>query len=692
MTSQSNKRPMSSQDLFAFQMVDDPQVSPDGQELAFVKTWLDAEQNRYRANIFIMDLSTGDTRQLTHGSAQDTHPRWSPDGRFIAYTASIVGAKQTIQEVATAESFLGKLSQLHIVRASGGDALVTHLIGGVQGHKWSPNGQTIVFTSLVAPEEAKPALEKENSLFAKFNQDVLVAERVRWKSDSLGFVGNYFRHIAKVSFDAGTFTLSEPSFLTQGFSDFSAPTWSPDGKYLAVAGNLEAQAEWQRKSYVYLLDASATEISEPKELCGLEEMRSNDLAFSPDGVYLAVCGHDDPIKGHYGLQKLWLIKLEDGFKECVSEHIDMSFGDFSRNQDMRRYGGDDGPKWAQDSRSLLVLTNEQGTVNLASFSLESRTLSALTTGNHAVFAFSADSTQETIITLITTDTNPCDLFQVDKSKLKQLTHVNETFLAEVSLSRPEKFQAHSSGVTVDGWVYPPTHIEVGMKYPVILYTGGGPGGMRASVFCHEWQFYASQGYFVINCNARGNYGYGEDFSAATRGKWGDLDYEDNMAYVKDALNHYDAMDENRLAVAGGSYGGYMASWIISRHDNFKAAVVDRSLFNRHGFHLTGDIGFLLDKIEFEGRLPWEDPQVYLERSPSHYVATIKTPTLVVHSEQDFRCPVGNGEQLYMSLKRLGVPTQLVRFPNETHELSRGGRPWHRVFRLEKYLAWFQQWL
>ena len=347
-------------------------------------------------------------------------------------------------------------------------------------------------------------------------------------------------------------------------------------------------------------------------------------------------------------------------------------------------------------KACSCLRNVEGTVNLASFSLESKELSPLTSGNHAVFAFSADSKQEIIVTLITDDTNPCDLFQVvkegDTHSLKRLTNVNEAFLNEVALTTPEKFQSHSSGVTVDGWVYPPVGLEPGKKFPVILYTGGGPGGMRASVFCHEWQVYANQGYAVINCNARGNYGYGEAFSAATRGKWGDLDYEDNMAYISDALAHYDYMDESRLAVAGGSYGGYMATWIVSRHDTFNAAVVDRSLFNRHGFHLTGDIGFLLDKIEFEGRLPWEDAQVYLERSPSHFVAGIKTPTLVVHSEQDYRCPVGNGEQLYMSLKRLGVPTKLVRFPNETHELSRGGRPWHRVFRLDSYLDWFEQWV
>ena len=408
---------------------------------------------------------------------------------------------------------------------------------------------------------------------------------------------------------------------------------------------------------------------------------------------LAVCGHDDPVLGHYGLQKLWLVSVADGSGECVSEHLELSLGDYSRNQDLRRYGGDDGPRWLPDGSGLLLLVNEGGEVHLAEFKLADRSLTRLTEGDRVIYAFSADAGRDTRVVLITTSTHPCDLYEVGEgASLRQITEVNAELLAELELCDPIRFRSHSSGVEVDGWVMPPVGMEPGKRYPVILYTGGGPGGMRASVFVHEWQTYAAQGYAVINCNARGNYGYGQDFSAATRGKWGDLDYEDNIAYLNDALEQFDFLDPERLAVAGGSYGGYMATWIIARHPEFKAAVVDRSLVNRNAFYGTGDIGFLLDRVEFDGKLPWEIPETYLERSPVHYVGSIQTPTLVVHSELDHRCPVGNGEQLYISLKRLGVPTELVRFPNETHELSRNGRPWHRVFRMERYLDWFGRWL
>jgi len=226
--------------------------------------------------------------------------------------------------------------------------------------------------------------------------------------------------------------------------------------------------------------------------------------------------------------------------------------------------------------------------------------------------------------------------------------------------------------------------------PVILYTGGGPGGMRASVFCLEFQVYAAAGYAVINCNARGNYGYGEPFSMATKGNWGDLDGDDNMAYLRDVRENF-PVDKTRVAVAGGSYGGYMATWLMCRHpEAFNAAVVDRSLMSR--FVGTSDFGYLLEKVEFDGKFAWNDLERYLHRSPITHIGSAKTPTLVVHSALDHRCPVNQGEQLYAALTYMGVPTELVRFPNETHDLSRAGRPWHRVFRMDKYLEWFGKYL
>jgi dipeptidyl aminopeptidase/acylaminoacyl peptidase len=684
------KRRMSTLDLMRFTMADDAQLSPDGTRVAWVKTTISPEENRYRSQIVMTDVSSGETIPLT---AQDgaAFPRWSPDGNTLAFLAPVPQAAQLPMEAAP---FYGKGLQLHLIPASGGEArVVTALKGGVQTPRWSPDGTKIAFTTYVDPERGLEALDAplQDDPYHRYNRDVLVVKRVRWKSDALGLMGNVYRQVAVVDVNGD----ATPRLVSPVGYDASAPAWSPDGSRLAVAGNFHPDSEFSRQQTIYLLHPDRDD-RQAEGVIGLQEMRSSDLAWSPDGTRLAVCGHDDPVMGHYGFQKLWIVDVAERRKTCVSEAFDLSFGDYSRNADMRRYGGDDGPRWLPDGKGLLLLVNEGGAVNLGRFDLDNRTLTPVTEGDHAVIAFTIDDHGQRAAMILSDSLNPGDVYtaalDTSPSDPVRLSRVNGALLDAMELSEPIRFKAHSSGVAVDGWVMPPVGLEPGKRYPVILYTGGGPGGMRASVFCHEFQLYAAQGYVVINCNARGNYGYGQDFSLATRGKWGDLDGEDNMAYLNDACEAFDFIDAERVAVAGGSYGGYMATWLVSRDARFKAAVVDRTLANRYVFNGTSDIGFLLDQVEFGSATPWSNPEVYLERSPLQYVAGIRTPTLVVHSALDFRCPIEQGEQLYMALKRLGVPTALIRFPDETHELSRSGRPWHRAFRLERYLEWFGRYL
>ncbi|MEM7124781.1 MAG: S9 family peptidase [Chloroflexota bacterium] len=707
------KRRLTSQDLLRFQMVDDPQVSPDGTQVAWVRTWMDTAENRYRSNIYLTDIASGSSHQLTNGSALDTHPRWSPDGQTIIYVASKgPSTEQTAPlDPPKAVSVANGSTQLMAIAVTGGEGrTLTNLAGGVRSPSWSSDGTRIAFNTYVDPRVGlefmgndEPAAN-EDDLYTRYNRDVLVIERVRWQVDSVGYVGNYCTQVVWIPFDAEDAAMPEPVLLTNVNTNLTAPVWSPDGKTLATTGNLDEGGELLRNSYIYLLETDGQVPVSPKQLFGLEEMRSSDLAWSPDGSTIAVCGHDDPVKGHYGNQMLWLVSATDGTAACVTEQLDRALGDYSRNQDLRRYGGDDGPRWLPDGQSLYVLVNEAGSVDLYQVARDDGAASPLTQGKHSIVAFSTDPSLETIVAVIGDDMNPGDLFRVElqkgaPAKLHRLTDVNRELLDEIELVEPIRFCVHSGdaqsgvdsgAVTIDSWMMPPVGAEPGKKYPVILYTGGGPGGMRASVFCHEFHLYAANGYAVVHCNTRGNHGYGEAFSLATRGHWGDLDYEDNIACLDAACAQFDFVDGDRRAVAGGSYGGYSAFWIIARHPEFKAAVVDRSLVNRYGF--VGDMSFLLDRVEFDKQPPWEAPETYLERSPLQYVAGVQTPTLVVHSALDLRCPVGQGEALYLALKRVGVPTEFVRFPNESHELSRGGRPWHRVFRLDRYLDWFGRWL
>ncbi|MDR7586739.1 MAG: S9 family peptidase [Armatimonadota bacterium] len=605
-------------------------------------------------------------------------------------------------------SVIGGGAELWAVGTEGGSPRrLARVPGGVAAPAWSPDGRWLAFTTYVPPSGLPAFGENTGSSRAsfadmdpsiRFNRDVLVTTRLRWKADGVGYIGDHYRHVALLPFlGLNAYPLPSPVLLTWGAYDLDAPTWSPDGRTLAVVGNLRPDGEAGRRLFVYLLDVAAAPPIRPQELTGLEEMRSTALAWAPDGTAIAVTGHDDPSIGHYGNQRVWVVDVRDGRKRCLTASLDRTIGDHSRNADLRDVQGvGDGPRWLPDGRGLLILVNERGTVHLHRLALSSETV-ALTTGESVVSAFSVDAAGRTAVVLVGDDLNPGDLFVLDltaapPAPLRRLTDVNAALLAEVELARPERFRVRSDGVEVDAWIVPPPRRAPERRYPVVLYTGGGPGGMRACVFVHEFQVLAAAGYAVVHCNARGNQGYGEAFSTAIRGRWGDLDYADTMACLREALAQFDYLDPARLAVAGGSYGGYLAAWIIARHHEFRAAVVDRALVNRLSHHGTSDIGYLLDRVEFEGRAPWDDPGAYLERSPILQMGEVRTPTLVVHSGQDHRCAVEQGEQLYMALRLRGIPTALVRFPAEGHNLSRSGKPWHRVFRLERYLDWFRQWL
>jgi dipeptidyl aminopeptidase/acylaminoacyl peptidase len=679
-------------------MVSDPQVSPDGRHVAWVETWIEARENGYRSRLCVTDIGTGETRPLTAGDGHDTHPRWAPDGSSIAYlSAPSVAEPSTAGAPRPAVSVVTRGPQLRIVPAAGGTARpLTQLGGGAYEPAWAPDGRRIAITTYVDPERG---LETEDAAgdddYRRFNRDVLIVRRLRWKQDGVGYIGEYRRHVALVHVpEPGT--ASRVALLTQGAYDLHAPTWSPDGRQLAAAGNLRPDGESVRRVFLYLIETDAVAPVEPVEIFGLAEMRSTALAWAPGGTAIAVCGHDDPALGHYGNQRVWLVSPSERSGRCLTAALDCTIGDYSRNADIRGYGGADGPRWLPDASGLLALVNTRGTVHLHEVSCRDGSTHAVEDGDSTTIAFSCDSACGTIVTLTGDHLNPGDLYVLSRrggaGARRALTGVNREVLAGVDLAQPAQLSCSTGGVTVHGWVLPPVHALPGKRYPAILYNGGGPGSMRASVFCHEWQVYAAAGYAVVHCNPRGNQGYGEAFSAAIRGRWGDLDYDDSMAFLRAACAQFDFIEPERLAVAGGSYGAYLVNWIVARHPEFRAAVSDRCLFNRFGMSGASDIGFLLDQVEFDRRAPWDAPDVYLRRSPMTYVAGVRTPTLVVHSAADLRCPVDQGESLYMALRRLGVPTELVRFPDESHGLSQGGKPWHRVFRIDRYLEWFARWL
>lgn len=697
----SQRQQVTSRDLLELRIADDPQISPDGKHVAWVKTWMVPDENRYRSGIVVTDVESGDSRDLsTSGEGRDTHPRWSPDGRWVAFlsTRAQTGAQATI---GPASSVVGRGPQLCVVPADGGEPRVlTDLRGGVHEPAWSPDGSRLAFTTFVDPDKGlefnadQATAEDAVDPYAKYNRDVLTARRMKWKLDGTGYYGGYYRQVALVSFDAGDPSIPRPLLLSRGEFDLVGPTWSSDGGQIAVVGNVNPDADRVRRQYVNIVNTQGSHEASPQEVFGLEDIRHPGLAWSPDGSMLAVVGHDDPQIGHYGNQDLWIVELERGGATCLTKARDRTFGTTVWT-DVGGYGGDSGVKWLPRGDAVLLLLSDGGTQRLCRVDVPGGEIAVLTPEDLLISGFTIDAAGNTAVALVWEAMSPGDIYSIDLQssppEVRRLTSVNAEFLADRKLSVPQKFQLQADGPTVDAWIIPPVARQPGERYPTILYNGGGPGGMRSFNFMLEYQLLAAHGYAVVYCNARGSQGYGEDFCTAILGDWGGADYADNVRAVRTAIEEFDFVDPDRLGVAGGSYGGYQVNWIIGHNPEFKAAVSDRSVFNRYSSYGTSDIGHVRE-FEFGDGPPWETTEHYLRQSPLRFVGNVRAPTLVVHSDQDLRCPVEQGDQLYMALKHVGVTTELVRFPNESHGLSRQGRPWHRVYRLDRYVEWFDRWL
>jgi dipeptidyl aminopeptidase/acylaminoacyl peptidase len=670
-------RLLTSRDLLRFSFTDDPQLSPDGKQVAWVKTWIVPEENRYQSAIFVTSVQSGKMKRLTLGKARATHPCWSPDGRHIAFLSSPANKK----------------AQLYVISSQGGNPrVITDVKNGVQEPVWSPDGRLLAFTTPVDIEKGlEPSVhETRADLYTRFNQDVAVIKRHKWKADGVGIFGDERKHIAVVSFNKREHHLPTPQLLTKGDFDLSNPVWSPDSRNIAAISNLHSNADRVRKQYIYLVNPQKP-LARPRELFGLEDIRDTGLSWSPDGKTLAVAGHDNPSIGHYGNQQLWLVSVKTGEATCVTKTFDRTLG-HAAYTDVGGYGGESGVRWLPDGSAVLALVSDKATVRLCRIDVSGK-VSPLTPPEQFISAFTLDATGKYAALLASEPLHPGDIYflKLATGSNKRISSVNKEVLKNLELSKPIAFKFQSDDLTVDAWLIPPPKRKKGKRYPAILYTGGGPGGMRCDNFMLEYQLLAAQGYSVIFCNARGCQGYGEKFCTAILGSWGEADHADNMRCLEVALKRFDFIDAKRLGIAGGSYGGYLVNWAIGHTQKFRVAVSDRSVVNRYSSFGTSDIGYLRE-FEFGGGPPWETTSYYLKQSPLQNFANATTPTLVIHSAFDYRCAVEQGEQVYLALKQLGVPTEFVRFPNESHGLSRGGRPWHRVYRLDKYLEWFRRWL
>ena len=648
--------------LIPGQPVGDPQVSPDGSKVLFTYSQVNMGEDKYDTHIWLLDLSKKRPVQFTHGMENASNPRWSPDGKTILFTSSRPSEDDEKDDKEK------KKAQIYLIPVSGGEAKrITDFEDGVQNPVWSPDGKTIYFTSPIFKGEKR----KES--------DVKILRRIKYKGDGIGFYEGKYTHLFSVPAKGG-----KVKQVTDGEYDVTSPVLSPDGKTVAFTGNFDEGADYSYLRYIYTVPAKG---GEPKVL--LKRQGSvGALGYSPCGKHLAFTGYEveDPDLVWYHQTQLWTMPAKGGKPKCLT-------AEFDRTVSAR--GGS--VKWSPDSKHIYVKFPNHGTSHVHRVSLKGE-VEALTEGKMSVGSFTMDEAGKVFAFNASDPMTPYELWTLDDGGPAKRTELNKALLKKLRLVEPEEFWfTASDGTEVQGWIVRPRDMTEGERYPTCIEIHGGPRGAYGFTLGaaeHEFQVLADYGYAVVYTNPRFSTGYGEKFCGEASGHWGERDYLDIMEATDYVVENYDFVDPERLGVLGGSYGGFMTNWIIGHTDRYKAAVTMRCISNWYSFHGTSDIGWMsLPTMELNwGKDPWDDLERIMEKSPITYIKDMVTPTLIIHSENDYRCPMEQGEQLFAGLKKLGRTTEMVRFPNEPHGLSRMGKPKHREERLQHIVRWFDRYL
>ncbi len=658
-----NLRTLTSDDLYGLKLVSEPQFAPDGASIAYVVTTIEREHNDYRSSIYVT-TTDGTQRRLTRADAKDGAPRWSPNGEWIAFTSNRSGK-----------------GQVWLLPAAGGEATqLTSLSEGAGSVAWLPDssGMIVVSKSTEAGEQEAKDAEKNGGKQDE-KSDVRRITHIRYRFDGMGYLDHKAENLWRVSVADGA-----AKQLTTVDAQNQDPVVSPDGQWIAFVSDRTDDREVHPASEIWVVGVDGRN---ERCLFGGELSNIESPSWSPDSQSVAAVGNR--LGNRSGVHvHAWLLPLDGSEPKNLTEGYDRSISDAGMSDvyasSVTRLN------WAPDGSGLYAPIADSGSTNVQRIDTATGEVSAVTRGARRISAMSlsADGTQ--IAYVSGHATNPGDLYiaNADGSGERQLTTANADFLGGISLSEPEEFtvKSQSGDPDIHGWVLKPPSFDPSKKYPLILQIHGGPAGMYSNAMMHEFQLMAARGYVVVYSNPRGSSGYGEDFLSCNRANWGEGDMPDVMAAFEH-IAEQDYIDQNRLGVTGGSYGGYLTLWIVGHTDRFHAAVTQRCVSNFYSFYGTSDIGFTFGEDQFGG-LPWSDRDLLMKHSPITYVDKMVTPLLIVHSEEDWRCPIEQGEQVFVSLKRLGRDVEMVRFSGEGHNLSRTGKPENRKSRLEAIIGWF----
>lgn len=661
----TQKRMLTAEDLYELKSVADPQLSNNGKDLVFVETLMSKEKNNYISNLYYIDVDKkSNPVQWTFGEDRNHSPCWSPDGTQLAFVSNRTGK-----------------NQIYVLRKNGGEARqLTNFTNGASNPVWSPDGKQIAFNvSLKADEDLLSNDEKEKSGDNKLLP--LEVDKMKYKSDAVGFWDGKFKQIALVEIETG-----ETQLLTSGEADYHLQSWSPDGKQIALSADLSDDTDFSFIADVYLLNVETKELQKLTNSTGY----FGNVTWSPNGKYLGLLGHEREFE-NATLNKAWIYDTEQKNLNCLTGDSDLLVGDLAIG-DFQQGAVTPGLLWGEDNESFYFIATDHGNTVVYYGSINGELYPALLDRQH-VYGLTTGGAINRAVVAISTPSSPGELFLLDvpKGQLDQLTNVNEKFLNEVQLAEVEEIEFKSKDDwDLHGWMMKPVQFKEGEKYPLILEIHGGPHAMYANTYFHEFQTLAAEGYAVLFINPRGSHGYGQTFVDAVRGDYGGRDYADLMEAVDYALGQFSFIDENRLGVTGGSYGGFMTNWIVGHTNRFKAAVTQRSISNWISFYGVSDIGYYFNEWQIKAEL--HDVETLWKHSPLAYVKNVETPLLILHSEKDYRCPIEQAEQLYIALKHQKKTTKFIRFPESNHELSRSGKPNLRIDRLNYIVNWFKKYI
>ncbi len=670
MTAQPRK--INAEDLLTMRFVSQPQLSPDGTLVAFVSRWINPKKNRYFSNLWLVPTDGGEPRRFTVGDYGDTSPHWSPDGRRIVFISDRSDS-----------------SQIWLIPVDGGEAgLLTKLEeGNIGSLAWSPDGTKIAFAF-----RAKPAADRKAEREAREEEHrsypPRVIRRAGYREDGTGYNGGERWHLQTVCVETG-----EANQLTSEDYDDHSPAWSPDGKTIAFVSNRSEDGDLTPGCQdLWLIPSDGGTVRRLTKQSG----HMQNPVWSPDGAEIAYIGHDRPDE-IWGVSDphLWVVSVENGEARDLTLGLDRPVGHHTLGDTSESEVGAASLIWSVDGARLFFLVSDRGSCHLYSANRSGGEPIRLTQGAINVCSFSADRGTRQLALQIGSAIEPGDVYLLsarnsDESTPSRLTDLNREWKAKLSLSTPEEIWFDTyDGKKIQGWIVKPPDFDPHRKYPLILEIHGGPHTQYGNAFFHEFQFLAARGYVVLYTNPRGSKGYGEAFTGAIRGTWGEPELNDLMAGV-DYVIDQGYVDSERLGVTGGSYGGFMTNWAVGHTDRFKAAVTQRSVTNMISMAGTCDVQLIGDRTYFPSEV-WEDPTLYWKLSPLSYVQNISTPLLILHSEGDLRCPIEQGEQLFIALKRLKREVEFVRYPGEaSHDLSRSGPPDLRLDRLRRIVEWMDK--